>query len=116
MSKTKNKMSDLRNHLFEALERLNDMAATNELKMGMELDRAKAISEVAQVIINSAKVEVEYLKATDRQSASEFLAAEETPQLPQNVTPQKGLSTGKYLGHQAIEVVSHANGNGREPA
>lgn len=52
----KNKITDLRDHLFQALEALAD--AENP----MDIERAKAISEVAQTIINSAKVEVEILK------------------------------------------------------
>ncbi|MEN8517830.1 hypothetical protein [Burkholderia sp. RS02] len=46
----------LRKHLFATLEALNSQ------EKPMEIDRAKAIAEVAQVIINSAKVEVEHLK------------------------------------------------------
>ncbi|WP_175725468.1 hypothetical protein [Burkholderia ambifaria] len=46
----------LRKHLFATLEALNGQ------EKPMEIDRAKAIAEVAQVIINSAKVEVEHLK------------------------------------------------------
>jgi hypothetical protein len=52
----KNSISDLRDHLFETLERLKDKDEP------MELDRAKAICQVSQVIINSAKVEVDYLE------------------------------------------------------
>lgn len=55
----KNKMEDLRNHLFAALEGLSDA------EKPMELERARAIADVAQVVINSAKVEVEYLKLHD---------------------------------------------------
>lgn len=54
----KNKIQDLRDHLFETLEALKDPHEP------MELERAKAISDVAQTIINSAKVEVDFLKAT----------------------------------------------------
>jgi hypothetical protein len=52
----KNKMADLRDHLFETLEALKDADAP------MDLGRAKAISEIAQTIINSAKVEVELIR------------------------------------------------------
>jgi hypothetical protein len=45
----KNKIEDLRNHLFATLEALQDKDNP------MPLDRAKAISEVAQTIINTAK-------------------------------------------------------------
>ncbi|MDC6126638.1 hypothetical protein [Burkholderia gladioli] len=46
----------LRDHLFHTLEALTDGDKP------MEIERAKAVAEVAQVIINSAKVEVEHLK------------------------------------------------------
>lgn len=48
-----NKLSDLRNHLFETLEALKDKDEP------MAVDRAKAIAEVSREIINSAKVELE---------------------------------------------------------
>lgn len=38
----------------------------------MDIDRAKAICDVGQVIINSAKVEVDYCKATGK-AGSAFL-------------------------------------------
>lgn len=66
----KNKMSDLRNHLFAALEGLADD------EKPMELERAKAISDVAQTIINSAKVEVDFAKVTGATVASNFIEAE----------------------------------------
>jgi hypothetical protein len=56
----KNKITDLRNHLFEALERLKDP----ELDLEKEIQRAKAIKEVGSVIIDSAKVEVDFIKAS----------------------------------------------------
>lgn len=75
----KNKLSDLRNHLFETIERLKDGDKT------MPLEKAKGIAEVAQVIINSAKVEVDYLKATDQVQGTGFMDREQvsghTPKL-----------------------------------
>lgn len=53
----KNKISDLRNHLFETLEALKDADKP------MDIERAHAISEIAQTIINTAKVEVDLVKA-----------------------------------------------------
>lgn len=61
----KNKIDDLRNHLFLALEKLHDG--------DMEIDRARAISDIAQTIINSAKVEVDFLKATDSVKGTGFI-------------------------------------------
>lgn len=54
----KNRIDDLRNHLFETLEALKDEDKP------MDLERAKTVSEVAQTLINSAKVEVDYLRVT----------------------------------------------------
>lgn len=54
----RNKISDLRDHLFEVIEQLKDR------DQPMDLDRARAVADVAQVIVNSAKVEVEHMKVT----------------------------------------------------
>lgn len=71
----KNKIEDLRNHLFATIEGLRDPDEP------MALDRAKAISDVAQTIINSAKVEVEFMKATGAMQGSGFVP------LPQSSDP-----------------------------
>lgn len=63
----KNTLTDLRNHLFETIERLKDKDEP------MDLSRAHAISEVAQTIINSAKVEVQFIAAGgDEENQSGF--------------------------------------------
>ena len=72
----KNRIEDLRNHLFATIEALSDQEDP------MELERAKAISEVAQTIINSAKVEVEFLKVTERDRDTGFLSNERPQLLP----------------------------------
>lgn len=54
----KNKITDLRNHLFEQLEKLSDDLSESELDQ--EVKRSKAIGHIAQTIINSAKVEAFY--------------------------------------------------------
>lgn len=75
----KNRINDLRDHLFETLEALKDPDKP------MDLDRARAISEVAQVIINSAKVEVAMVKAvcaSSPGSKSFFELQEERVSLP----------------------------------
>lgn len=59
----KNKIVDLRNHLFETIEMLKD---GDEEKSKMTVEKAKAIASVSQVIINSAKLEIEYMKACDK--------------------------------------------------
>jgi len=55
----KNKIQDLRNHLFETIEMLKD---NDEEDTGMTIQKANAISKVAQTIINSAKLEIDFMK------------------------------------------------------
>lgn len=62
----KNKISDLRDHLFETIEALKDPDKP------MEIDRARAISQVAQTIIDTAKAEIELLKVIEGNRGSEF--------------------------------------------
>jgi hypothetical protein len=59
----RNKLSDLRDHMFAALERLDDEELTTE-QIKNEIEKAKSIAMVGSVIINSAKIEIDYLKAT----------------------------------------------------
>jgi hypothetical protein len=62
-----NKINDLRNHLFETLEALKDD------EKPMELARARAIADVARVIVESAKVEVNFLNVTGAVRGTGFL-------------------------------------------
>lgn len=52
---TKNKLSDLNNHLFEQLERLNDEDLNPE-QLQQEIERANAMADIGNVIVNNAKV------------------------------------------------------------
>jgi hypothetical protein len=68
----RNKISDLRDHLFASLERIDDDSLTPE-QIKAEVDKAKAVAQIGSVIINSAKVEIDFIKATGRiDSASEI--------------------------------------------
>ena len=51
----KNKITDLRNHLFEIIEMLKDEEANS-----MTIEKAKAIADISQVIINTAKLEIQF--------------------------------------------------------
>lgn len=77
----KNKIEDLRNHLFATLE------ALSEEDNPMDIARAKAISDVAQTIINSAKVENDHIKIIGGISHTDFIP-EQPRQLPQHIGPR----------------------------
>lgn len=76
-------ITQMRAHLMDALAALKDRTQP------MEPDRARAMAQVAGVLVESAKVEVEFLKVTG-QDRSSFLGdpADITPSLPApNTTP-----------------------------
>jgi len=66
----KNKIEDLRNHLFETIEALKDPDKP------MDLERARAVADVSKVIIDSAKVEVDFLRVTGQAKGSGFIPEE----------------------------------------
>lgn len=73
----KNKIEDLRNHLFATLEALQDE------EKPMDIDRAKAVAEVAKVVIESAKTEIDFLRVTGAAQGTGFIpqpAIESKPQ------------------------------------
>ena len=79
MSRT---IETLRDHLFDALD---------ALKAGsMDVDHAKAVSDIAQTIINSAKVEVEFMRARGSDRSTGFV-----PELPAPQPGQPRLVRGK---------------------
>lgn len=74
----KNKISDLRDHMFAQLERLGQEDLTPE-QLKNEIERAKAIGEVGKVIVESAKTEVLHLKLQgrlDKETRPQFLNEE----------------------------------------
>jgi hypothetical protein len=77
-------IEDLREHLFATL------AALRDKEKPMEIARAKAVAEVAQTIINSAKAEVDYLRVT-----------------------RTGRSTFIKLEHDGDDAIEHRPGDGK---
>ena len=66
-----NKIEDLRNHLFATIEALRDE------EKPMDLARAREIANVGKVIVESAKVEVDFLKVTGERKSTDFLPIED---------------------------------------
>ena len=70
-------ISDLREAMFDTLA---------DLRAGkITVEQAKAISDVGQVIINSAKVEVDYIRANNG-GETPFLEATGNDNLPPGIT------------------------------
>ncbi|WPG35163.1 hypothetical protein [Variovorax sp. EBFNA2] len=78
---------------------LDTLADLRNREHPMEPDRARAIAQVASVLVDSAKVEVDYLRATNQASAP-FLEA----------PPLAGTPTA--VGHTPSTVHRDGPGNG----
>lgn len=70
-------VADLRDHLFAALQGLRDGT--------VDVEKARAMSDVAQTIINTAKVEIDYLRVNGG-GESGFIDAVASSALPDGIT------------------------------
>ena len=68
-------ITQLRQHLMDTLASLRDRDNP------MEPDRARAVAQVAGILVDTAKVEIDYIKATGA-DRSDFLEMPTTPTLP----------------------------------
>ena len=59
MSKT---IEDLRDHLFAVITGVRDGTVS--------IEQAKTIGELSQVVVNTAKVEVDFVRATERREVA----------------------------------------------
>lgn len=67
-------ITDLRNHLFATLK---------AVKSGeMDLDRARAVNEISKTIIDTARVEVDFIK-TQGEGCSDFIRPPDGVALPE---------------------------------
>jgi len=63
----KNKINDLRNHLFSVLEELTDPDSTYDIA------KAKVVADIAQVVVNSAKIENDFIRITGASHGTGFI-------------------------------------------
>jgi hypothetical protein len=92
----KNKLPDLRNHLFAQLERLTNEDITAE-ELEKEVFRADAVVNVSKQIVETAKVEVTFIKAIGGKDTTGFIL----PETAQELTEKK--KTGKDVGLTALK-------------
>lgn len=81
----KNKLSDLNNHLFEELERLND-EDLDEKQLGFEINRSKAMTNIAKSIIDNANIALEAKKHFDNMGIASAV--------PEILQSQKQIGSG----------------------
>lgn len=96
-------ISDIRNIMLEQMKALRGAAPD---AVEAELKRSKAISELGQTMINSAKVEIDYLQVT-KQNHSPFLEVPptvHTGNLPAPAAPQLPNSLGIVESDGHVQV------------
>ncbi len=84
-----NHIDTVRDHLLAQMKALREAATPEATRL--EIERAKGLSDLAQVAVNTAKVEVDYLQATGQTSAP-FLEA--PPDEPYRQPPTDGGANG----------------------
>ena len=75
-------ITDMREHLMQTL------AALRDRENPMDVERARPVAQVAGVLVDSAKVEVDYIKATGATGDSLFIS-------PLNSDPDRLLGNEK---------------------
>ena len=92
----KNKITDLRDHLFMQMENLKDIDLSkpeNHAMLQLEVERARAMTNISNSILESAKIEVAFLKHTEGMK-SEFLENDKN-RLPAKTDHPVEIGSGK---------------------
>lgn len=87
MTTQKSGIEQLREHLMGTLADLRNKDNP------MEPDRARAIAQVAGVLVDTARVEVDFIKATDGQGSGFIPSAPELPGPPPEGEKFPGVTT-----------------------
>lgn len=68
-----NTISDLRKHLFDAIQGVRDGS--------MDTEKAKTVAELAKVVVDSAKVEVDFMKVRGESKGGTGFVPDEPPKI-----------------------------------
>jgi hypothetical protein len=100
-------IDELRDHLFATIQGLRDPDKP------LDIERAKAVAEVAQTIINSAKVEVDHMRVSGRSESTGFIAppalADSGPAKPAGLQVVRDDKNGKTTVEQrdGVTITRH---------
>ena len=102
-----NDLTELRMHLFETLRALRDTTQP------METDRARAISQVAATMIDSARVEVAYLQHAGKgtQGTGFLPGSPPHPNKPGPNQPAEPGVTVRQISSGVVRTVVHTIGD-----
>ena len=91
---TTNNIETLRQHLFATLESVK--------KGDLDLERARAVNELAKTIVDTARVEVDFIRATDGTESSFLTNGQATP------NPKPALGDAGPLTNGIVGITRHA--------
>lgn len=80
-----NNMTDLQGILFDTLRGIQ--------KGEVDLDKAKAINEIGKTLVDTARAENDYIRATGANAGSGFIAPPALPSLPGTTSVPTGTGT-----------------------
>lgn len=96
-----NDITALRDMLFKSLR---DMQAAGSKDQAAAIERARAMSDISQTIINSVKAEIDFAKVTGKNSTSGFIPVAELAN-PAKVIPAESSRPG--VTHPEPGVLRH---------
>jgi len=91
---TTNNIETLRQHLFATLEGVK--------KGDVCLERARAVNELAKTIVDTARVEVDFIRATDGTESAFLTNGQASP------NPRPALGNGEPLPNGIVGITRHA--------
>lgn len=93
-------MTTLQEHLLQTLSSLRSR------EFPMEPDRARAVAQVAGVLVDSARVEVEYLKVS-KQDVSNFIDGLKAPQAIAAIEQAPSIETSSAIDRSTPGILRH---------
>lgn len=103
-SQEQNHISAVRQHLLDQMKALRGAASPEAIER--ELGRSRGVSDLAQAIVNTAKVEVDYLKVTG-QTGSTFLEGDRQPALPDTTAAGNKVTQLPGPGNGITSITKH---------
>lgn len=103
-----NHISTVRRHLLDQMLALR--GATTPEAIERELGRSKGVSELAQSVVNTAKVEVDYLKATGQTGAPFLCSPDAQPSLTGSTAAGGTVTHAPGPGNGIRSITRHAIG------
>lgn len=92
-------VDDLRNMLFEVIAGVRDGSVT--------LDKAKVVAELSQVVVNSAKAEVDFVRAAGGKAVATGFLGRQTPEGDTPGDDRKKDANGNPLPAGITGVTQH---------